>query len=53
MITLQEIKQNETIKALFGKNAANYTFKTERLDWFNGGSNVIPRGATFEIKEVA
>ena len=43
---------NETIKALFGKNAANYTFKTERLDWFNGGSNVIPRGAVFEIKDV-
>lgn len=43
---------NATIKALFGKNASNYTFKTERLDWFNGGSNVIPRGATFEIKDV-
>jgi len=43
---------NATIKALFGKNASNYTFKTERLDWFNGGSNVIPRGAVFEIKDV-
>ena len=43
---------NDTIKALFGKNAANYTFKTERLDWFNGKQNVIPRGATFEIKDV-
>ncbi|MBE5783165.1 MAG: hypothetical protein E7329_07630 [Clostridiales bacterium] len=43
---------NATIKALFGKNAANYTYTTERLDWFNGGSNVIPRGATFEIKDV-
>ena len=43
---------NDTIKALFGKNAANYTFKTERLDWFNGKQNVIPRGAIFEIKDV-
>ncbi|MBE5787440.1 MAG: hypothetical protein E7324_07875 [Clostridiales bacterium] len=43
---------NDTIKALFGKNAANYTFKTERLDWFNGKQNVIPRGATFEVKDV-
>ena len=43
---------NETIKALFGKNAANYTYKTERLDWFNGKQNVIPRGATFEVKDV-
>ena len=43
---------NSTIKALFGKNAANYTYKTERLDWFNGGSNVIPRGAVFTVKDV-
>ena len=44
---------NATIKALFGKNAANYTFKTERLDWFNGGSSVIPKGATFTVKDVS
>jgi len=44
---------NDTIKALFGKNAANYTYKTERLDWFNGKQNVIPRGATYEVKDVA
>ena len=43
---------NDTIKALFGKNAANYTYKTERLDWFNGGANIIPRGAVFTIKDV-
>lgn len=44
---------NATIKALFGKNAANYTLKTERLDWFNGKQNTIPRGATFQVKDVA
>ncbi|MBR1586435.1 MAG: peptidoglycan-binding protein [Clostridia bacterium] len=43
---------NNTIKALFGKNASNYTFKTERLDWFHGGASRIPRGAIFEVKDV-
>ena len=42
----------DTIKKLFGKNAANYTYKTEKLDWFNGGSKVIPRGAVFTVKDV-
>lgn len=43
---------NDTIKALFGKNAADYTYKTERLDWFNGGSTKIPKGAKFTVKDV-
>ncbi len=54
-----------TIKALFGKKAKTVTtatpkatatpkvIKTERLDWFNGGANKIPRGATFQIKDIA
>ncbi len=50
-----------TIRALFGKNPkatatpkpAEKEYKTERLDWFNGGANKIPRGATFQIKDVA
>ncbi len=42
-----------TIRKLFGKNAANYTVETERLDWFNGGTHVIPKGATFTVKDVA
>jgi peptidoglycan hydrolase-like protein with peptidoglycan-binding domain len=41
-----------TIKALFGKPAANFTYKTERLDWFNGGANVIPKSATFMVKDI-
>ena len=44
---------NNTIKALFGKNAANYTTSsTEKLDWFNGGRTRIPNGATFTVKDV-
>mgnify|MGYP000973139790 CR=1 FL=1 len=43
---------NGTIKRLFGKNAANYTIPTEKLDWFNGGSTVIPKGAIFTVKDI-
>ena len=43
---------NKTIKALFGTNAANYTYVTERLDWFHGGSGRIPNGASFTVKDV-
>ena len=52
-ITQDGVANNDTIKALFGKNAANFTYKTERLDWFNGGSNVIPRGAVITVKDVS
>lgn len=44
---------NGTIRRLFGKNAANHTIKTERLDWFGGGASVIPKGAIFTIKDVS
>lgn len=26
--------------------------KTERLNWFNGGSSKIPKGATFKVKDI-
>lgn len=42
-----------TIRKLFGKNAANFTYETEKLDWFNGGANTIPKGATFTVKDIA
>jgi peptidoglycan hydrolase-like protein with peptidoglycan-binding domain len=42
-----------TIRKLFGKNAANFTYETEKLDWFNGGTHVIPKGATFTIKDIS
>lgn len=41
-----------TIRKLFGKNAANYTIPTEKLDWFNGGKNIIPQWASFTVKDV-
>lgn len=44
---------NGTILKLFGKNAANYTIKTERLDWFGGDDNVISKGAIFTIKDIS
>lgn len=44
---------NETIKALFGKNAANFTYKTERLDWFNGGSSIFKGQCVYTIKDIA
>jgi len=43
---------NNTIKALFGKNAANYARETERLDWFNGGSSVFSGNCVYTVKDV-
>ncbi len=43
---------NATIKALFGKNAANHSYTTERLDWFNGGSSVFSGTCVYTIKDV-
>ena len=28
------------------------SLKTERLNWFNGGSSKIPKGATFKVKDI-
>ena len=43
---------NDTIKALFGKNAANYTYVTERLDWFSKGVNVFTGQCVYTIQDV-
>ena len=44
----------DTISKLFGVKASDVKkYTTEKLDWFNGGSTVIPRGATFTVKDVA
>lgn len=51
-LTADGVAGNSTIKKLFGKNAANYVTPTEKLDWFKGGSTVIPKGATFTVKDV-
>ena len=34
-------------------SASSGKITTERLDWFNGGKNVIPDGAVFQIKDVS
>ena len=34
-------------------SASSGKITTERLDWFNGGKNVIPNGAVFQIKDVS
>ena len=44
----------QTIAALWGGSvsvSASSGTSTETLDWFNGGSNVIPKGATFTVKD--
>jgi peptidoglycan hydrolase-like protein with peptidoglycan-binding domain len=44
-----------TIFILFGEKAANAgedTYKTEKLNWFDGGSTAIPKGAVFTVKDV-
>ena len=46
------IAGKNTIQKLFGTAASNATYKTERLDWFNGGSRRMPNGATFMVKDV-
>ncbi|MBQ7655010.1 MAG: peptidoglycan-binding protein [Clostridia bacterium] len=43
---------NDTIKALFGKNASNYTYVTERLDWFSKGVNVFTGQCVYTVKDV-
>lgn len=44
---------NGTIKKLFGKNALNYVKPIESIDWFKGGSTLIPKGAIFKVKDIA
>ena len=34
-------------------SASSGKITTERLDWFNGGKNVIPNGAVLQIKDVS
>ncbi|MBR4576128.1 MAG: peptidoglycan-binding protein [Clostridia bacterium] len=44
--TLTKLNSSSAKKA--SQNAAG----TERLDWFHGGSNTIPKGATFKVKDI-
>ena len=51
-LAVDGIAGNATIKALFGKNAANYTYVTERLDWFKTGVHLFTGSCTYTIKDV-
>ena len=44
--TLKKLNSSDAKKANASTNG------TERLDWFNGGKNVIPKGATFKVKDI-
>ena len=46
--TLAKLNSSNAKKAASDSSA---TTGTERLNWFNGGSNTIPKGATFKVKD--
>ena len=54
-LTVNGVANEATVKKLLSSSAvaaATTTYKTERLDWFNGGSSKIPRNAVIKIKDV-
>ena len=54
-LTADGVAGSATLKkiesAVASANSGKIT--TEHLDWFNGGKNVIPNGAVFQIKDVS
>ena len=50
--TLKKLNSSSAKKASAGQSDSSSAGKTERLDWFNGGSNKIPKGATFKVKDI-
>ena len=54
-LTADGVAGSATLKkiesAVASANSGKMT--TERLDWFNGGKNIIPNGAVFQIKDVS
>lgn len=46
--TLAKLNSSNAKKAASDSSAST---GTERLNWFNGGSNTIPKGATFKVKD--
>lgn len=47
--TLSKLNSKDAKKEAAGNSDK---IKTERLDWFNGGKNRIPKGATFKVKDI-
>ena len=52
--TLSKLKSSNAKKATASDAAggSSGSGSTERLNWFNGGSRKIPKGATFKIKDI-
>ncbi len=48
--TLKKLNSSGAKKASSSSSGSSNT--TERLDWFNGGSKKIPKGATFKVKDI-
>ena len=53
-LTQDGVAGTKTLKALGSDDAVKQEpeYKTQRLDWFNGGANIIPKDATFTVKDV-
>ena len=52
--TLAKLKSSNAKKATASDSAGDGggSGSTERLNWFNGGSSKIPKGATFKVKDI-
>ena len=52
--TLAKLNSSSAKKAKSSDSSGSKSsgIKTERLNWFNGGSNRIPKGATFKVKDI-
>ena len=47
--TLAKLNSSSAKRAV--SDSSSSSSGTERLNWFNGGSNTIPKGATFKVKD--
>ena len=50
--TLAKLNSSDAKKATASDAAGGGSGTTERLNWFNGGSSKIPKGATFKVKDI-
>ena len=50
--TLAKLNSSGAKKATASDTAGGGSGATERLNWFNGGSRKIPKGATFKVKDI-
>ena len=50
--TLAKLNSSDAKKATASDSSDSTSGTTERLNWFNGGSSKIPKGATFKVKDI-